>query len=373
MSFVRSLRVSLALAAVTLCSIAQADLPDLRGQTFYLTGGVTATGQALGNDLGALVPPTGLPVEFDNPFRLTIQNSGPADNSALTGTLAFPLLGNCVNPVIGPLTGSFNRTTGAFTMSGATSGYSVVDFGTNNFGGAIGNRRILVRFENLGITLTGTGSVDSDGVFRLKNPGSNAFQFTISGTEPRVSLVATNSCTFVDVGFFQGPVSNAALGLLNWEARQPTARGTLALGVVDTAAARPIQFDFRTPGTLTTLFSKIISVGPSGAYFLPNINPGTYDVSILGTGTDGSSYLRRSKANESFTADRTGLDAALISGDVILDNTIDLFDLVTFFESYGTSSGESNYNPNADLNGDGITDLFDLIDFFTNYGSTGDN
>jgi surface-anchored protein len=73
------------------------------------------------------------------------------------------------------------------------------------------------------------------------------------------------------------------------------------------------------------------------------------------------------------SADINNLAATLIPGDLNDDNIIDLFDLITFFESYGASPGDANWNDGlADLTEDGIVDLFDLITFFTNYGELGD-
>jgi hypothetical protein len=63
----------------------------------------------------------------------------------------------------------------------------------------------------------------------------------------------------------------------------------------------------------------------------------------------------------------------LLPGDITGDNITDLFDLIEFFNGYGASPTDPNWNNGlSDLNGDGIADLFDLITFFGNYGLQGD-
>jgi len=95
---------------------------------------------------------------------------------------------------------------------------------------------------------------------------------------------------------------------------------------------------------------------------------------MQGTGAEGSTYLRRVRAGVDTRAeDAPNINATLLPGDLVQDNTIDLFDLIEFFTAYGTATSDETFQPNADLTGDGLVDLFDLIAFFAHYGTTGDN
>jgi hypothetical protein len=115
-------------------------------------------------------------------------------------------------------------------------------------------------------------------------------------------------------------------------------------------------------------------VGADGIYTLFNLQPGLYDVAMQGTGAEGSTYLRRVRAGVDTRAeDAPNINATLLPGDLVQDNTIDLFDLIEFFTAYGTATSDETFQPNADLTGDGLVDLFDLIAFFAHYGTTGDN
>jgi len=55
-------------------------------------------------------------------------------------------------------------------------------------------------------------------------------------------------------------------------------------------------------------------------------------------------------------------------GDVNRDYTVDLFDLVKVARAYGTSPGDSLWDPAADVNGDGTVDIFDLVIVAKQYG-----
>ena len=68
-----------------------------------------------------------------------------------------------------------------------------------------------------------------------------------------------------------------------------------------------------------------------------------------------------------------GRKALLIPGDVTGDNTIDRFDYNAFKNAFGTSPGNPNWNPMADLDGDGVVGRFDYNIFKLNFGKTGDN
>jgi hypothetical protein len=57
-----------------------------------------------------------------------------------------------------------------------------------------------------------------------------------------------------------------------------------------------------------------------------------------------------------------------IPGDLNLDREVSLADLVLLAQAYGSKPGDSNWNPNADINGNGIVDLADLVILAQHYG-----
>jgi streptogramin lyase len=58
------------------------------------------------------------------------------------------------------------------------------------------------------------------------------------------------------------------------------------------------------------------------------------------------------------------------SPDVNNDGIVDVFDLVTLANAYGTMEGDIEWNTACDINNDGLVDLFDLIILAKGYGNT---
>jgi len=54
-------------------------------------------------------------------------------------------------------------------------------------------------------------------------------------------------------------------------------------------------------------------------------------------------------------------------GDTNADRTINVFDLLTFRQAYGTNG---TYNAAVDYNGDGLVNVFDLLQFRSRFGSS---
>jgi hypothetical protein len=59
-----------------------------------------------------------------------------------------------------------------------------------------------------------------------------------------------------------------------------------------------------------------------------------------------------------------------ILGDLNSDRWVSLADLVILARAYGSKPGDSNWNPNADIDGNGIVGLSDLVILAQNYGRT---
>jgi len=76
---------------------------------------------------------------------------------------------------------------------------------------------------------------------------------------------------------------------------------------------------------------------------------------------------------EKNTTDNTYTDGTVlvtIAGDVNGDGTVNVLDLTIVSLSYGNFKGEPDYNPEADLNEDGIVDMQDLATVARNLGKT---
>lgn len=59
-----------------------------------------------------------------------------------------------------------------------------------------------------------------------------------------------------------------------------------------------------------------------------------------------------------------------IVGDVNVDGTVDIYDLIMVATSFGSRIGDQTYNPNTDINNDGTIDIYDLIIVASHFGET---
>ena len=363
-------------------------LPDLRGRNLSLTGNLTASGTILFGliNISSFLPTGGVPITIEAPANLTLNNSGVADNSNLTGSSAIGTFDSTVNGVFYPgfpnptvpLTGSFNRTTGKFTLSGTLSGLSVIDFGVHDFSSAgFGIKRALIQFTNLGLALHGTGAVDSFGAFRITNAASDSFTFTSSNSTPALSLQDPALKTFQTSGDY--PIARAAFALNNWTA-QAILSGNLALdGVADLtkiSAAAPlgsVAFRLSLPGSTAPVFSGSATLetaagSANGKYYLPGAPFGTFDVALK-----TAKNLRVLLPNVTVNGSATLNDALLPAGDADNSNTVDVLDFGILVNAYGSDSAVSGsgYDPTADFNYDGKVDVLDFGLLVNSYGSVG--
>jgi hypothetical protein len=58
----------------------------------------------------------------------------------------------------------------------------------------------------------------------------------------------------------------------------------------------------------------------------------------------------------------------VIPGDLNDDDIVDIHDVAIWASAFGSSSGDGNWNPDADLNTDGLIDIFDGIIIILNFG-----
>ncbi len=359
--------------SVLFASPVRADLPDLRGQTLFLTGRVEATGSALGLDLANFLPPGGEPITSDNPAKMIFALTGSPDNSTLTAQFPLPSTTTTVNGTTYPgcsnpsltLTGSFNRTTGALHLSGSLPGTSVFDFGVYDTGNPLfGIKRALLQVKNLSVTLDGTGSLAADGQFVIVQPGTSAFRFTIdsnffTGT-PRVGLQNPSSCTF---GGTTATVNNPTLKLSSWRLAQPVISGTVTLQDCRNSV-QPVTFTLQS-GNGTDLV-KTVTLDTNGGFRLVNLAAETYTVFVK-----GRKWLRTRTLISTLDHDEPAFATTLKSGDVNNNNTVDVDDLTLLLNVYNSTRGDGLYTDGADLNCDGKVDVDDLTSLLNNYNTQG--
>lgn len=61
----------------------------------------------------------------------------------------------------------------------------------------------------------------------------------------------------------------------------------------------------------------------------------------------------------------------VLQGDINHDGTVNAADLALLTAAFNKRLGDPGFNPNANLNSDGIVDLFDLVRLGFNFGKTG--
>ena len=59
-----------------------------------------------------------------------------------------------------------------------------------------------------------------------------------------------------------------------------------------------------------------------------------------------------------------------IPGDVDGDSDVDIFDIVSMADIYGTQKDDPDYNQYCDIDGDGTVGIFDIVIAAGNYGES---
>jgi hypothetical protein len=125
--------------------------------------------------------------------------------------------------------------------------------------------------------------------------------------------------------------------------------GTLTpYGAVD--EAQDVDTTFHAAGY--SAFSWTTTLNPDGGSFAIPLAAGTYYIGI-----DGSKWLRRTLTDVKFTGILSGVSPTILPGDLNGDNVIDLNDFSLFATAFGSDPTSPGWNPNADLNCDGVVNL----------------
>lgn len=356
-----------AAALIAACTSVQAQLPDLRGKTLFVTGTIHVTGSVT-----ILFQTTNfdenLVLDDTNPAKIILNNTGPEDNSVLTGTLPLPPIETppyetCANPNI-PITGSFNRSTGVLTLTGTIPGQSVFNFGVQEVNG--NPNRILVRLTDLSINATGTGTIETDGTLRIRQPGDTPLTFT--GT-PRLALKspdASDPCVFG--GLIQANVSNASFTLKNWIAALPSVSGTVTLAECPGAANVPMTFMFH-PSDNSGDFTRTVTPNADGTFTVSNLPAKQFAIRVKSANTLAK-VVQADTTNGSATGVAVG---ALAGGDATGDNSVDVLDLAELISAFDADPTAPNWNNGiADFNCDDSVDVLDLAILIQNFDQVGE-
>ncbi len=150
--------------------------------------------------------------------------------------------------------------------------------------------------------------------------------------------------------------------------------GEIISGRVLDAAGNPVRDATVTAtrsagGTYTAMTDArgiyaLAKVPAASSYTLAAAKAG-YAFSIVTTTTGTSSDYAAASGN------RWGVDLAggsVLPGDINLDSTVDVLDLLAFVGAFGFETGDSAYDPTCDLNGDGAVDTLDLLILANNWG-----
>ena len=133
--------------------------------------------------------------------------------------------------------------------------------------------------------------------------------------------------------------------------------------------AQTLRFEFR-PANGDTSFVRTATLDSSGAFRLPYLPPGKYNVAV-----SGPVFLQKVVSVDTTTGDVSGLSVPLLAGDANGDNLIDVLDFGVLVNAYGSTQADptSGYDPQADFNRDGSVDALDFGVMVNNYGIKGDN
>ena len=134
-------------------------------------------------------------------------------------------------------------------------------------------------------------------------------------------------------------------------------------------AGVPIRVEFRNPGTTTVVQWQTTTLKADGSFTCPTTLKGTYDVAAK-----ASHWLRKTMAGVNLTGDSFvfGVNFSLVNGDVGGHNNVDLLDLAAILRAWRTSPGSPHWNPNADVNGDGVVNMEDWMIVAKNWRKSGD-
>ncbi len=361
------------LLTLAIATSARAQLPDQRGETYIATGNLLVTGIAFGTDFSQ-VANGGVGFGKSNLARLIIDNTGLPDNSNLSGKFRLPVFQSTGFPTDAhpelPMTGSFDRSSGTFTMTGSLPSTTIIDFGVTDLGPPFGNRRIQVALESLSVTLTGTGAV-TGGQFKITQVGLAPFVYPTAPPPNTRVLLCLQDPNLIIFGGFVDNVIGSSLVLRNGSFFQPAVSGTITLEGIPSlgAATQPIGPVFFQFNGVNGNQVRSVLLNNDGTY-TTYVNPDVYST-IKAKNPTSLRKLVASNVNLNGN-DVSGINGTLLTGDATNDNAVDITDLLLLIAHYNQVSPSAGYLIACDFNRDGTNDITDLLLLIANYNKLGD-
>ncbi len=156
-------------------------------------------------------------------------------------------------------------------------------------------------------------------------------------------------------------LSTSGTGNLDVTNTNATVTGNVELqNLAISPAGFAATIEFRTPSTLTVIYSDTITLDGSGDYSVANVPAGTYDVAVK-----FSNWLRQVLPSVVVSTPTTaGVNFSLVNGDADDSNSVDVNDLNEIFGNF-TLTGD------GDIDWDGIVALPDLNIVIVNFAQIG--
>ena len=336
------------------------DLPSLDGGVCYAFG-INDAGQVVGNS-GTLI---------DGVSRAAIWNgTTPATLTGLSSGQSSAYAINSSGQITGFAYLANNRGIHAVRWTGGTPTDLGVLAGANSYGKGINSAGDVVGYS------------DAPGAAQHAFLYKNGRMIDLNSALPMGSgWELYDAFGINDRGWITGSGRiNGQIQAYLLKPSLPTVSGSIALeGVPDLSAISPaallgaFHIAFREPGTTIDAFTADVTLttktgSPRGAYSVPNISPGVYDVAIKGR-KNLQVLLPRIAVSGA-----TALPVVMLpAGDANNDNSCDTSDFNTLTLSYGSAASlpGSGYDPNADFNFDGSVDTTDFGLFVGNNGARG--
>lgn len=295
---------------------------------------------------------------YDGPNMLLLRQAGSGETTktlTLNSAASYSRLSFLITGFNGrqPLQYTLNFTTG--------SPYTDTIFASDNFNTA---DFALQAFGRVSRT---TGAFQSDG----SNPRLYQADVWLGPAEASRTLqsitfsnVETTGVNARNIGVFAvSGVESTALPMLS---------GSVIFGDRVDSFPMMVDIDFKDPNNPATVVHTAfnVPVDGNGNYSTMNLPPtaGSYLASVKLT-----PWLRKNVGPINTSVTNTSINFVLVNGDCDGDNEVTIGDYAVLSAAFGSSEGDPNWNPAADLNGDLSVDIGDFAILSANFGEVGDD
>jgi len=135
---------------------------------------------------------------------------------------------------------------------------------------------------------------------------------------------------------------------------------------------RQVEIQVRTVNTTTALgtyMATILGTGiGTGEYYLVAPHVGTFDIAIK-----GQMWLRKVSQDVNMSGGGVVVNTSLVAGDANGDNRVDFMDDQVLRDAYLSTPGSPNWDPRADLTGNGVVNADDFRILRRRMGRFGDD